>query len=869
MLKSVYFLAILFTLSCLTTQKAYSQTAAQSKVTIQANNLSIIDVFKHIEEQSGITFSYNSKLIKPDQTITYNGTASLESVLKAILDPLDIQFDFIERQVVLKKKKRKDSKKAVISGYVKDQLNGEAIIGATVSIDSLTIGVLTNAYGYYSFPVPDGEHTVNYSFVGYEPESIQITGNTDISYSVDLEEKPPILEEIVVTSDNVVELEEIQISKEKISPETVTEMPALFGEMDVVKSMEFVPGIKAHSDGSTFYYVRGGNRDQNLLMIDDAPVFNSSHLLGVFSTVIPDAINSIEIYKGDMPVTMGGRLSSVIDIRTKKGNDRRFEAWGNSTLISSKLGVEGPIKKGYSSFLVSGRISRLKYLFDNGEDDLKKLNFYDLTGKLNFTLGEKDNIYISTYTGKDNYFVDNVGLEWENILGSVRWNHLFNDKLFMNATLAGSNYDYFLHTDVSTNTKWKSRIATITLKSDFTYFKKANNIWSFGLAINGYNFNPGNLTTDNPNVQPPLISIRNAAETVVYGGQETKLTDKLGIRYGLRISSWSNQGGAFEFLFDENNSPSDTLFFDDGEDYIDFGNTEPRLSLNYEVTANAALKLSYTRNVQNVHLITNSISPFTSLEVWLPSSFNIEPEIADQIVFGYQQHLEKAGLLLSAELYFKNMQNQIDYEPHAETLLNPLIEGELRFGDATAAGLELTARKQTGRLSGWVGYTLSRARRTFEAINNGQEYNSFYDRPHEINLVMGYDLTERIKLGMNWTYYTGSPYSKPIGFFNYNGLEAPIYGEKNGSRLPDYHRMDVSATFTLNKNPTNRFRHDLSVSIFNLYGRKNTLFINYGKVEDAEGEFRMPSNLLENNRLTTQSYLFRFTPSITYNFRFL
>ncbi|QSE98061.1 TonB-dependent receptor [Fulvivirga lutea] len=869
MLRLVHFLAIFPIISCLAAQQAYAQTSAQKIITIQADNLPVGDVLDMIEEQAGISFSYNSKLIKTSQKVSYRGTATLENVLKSLFDPMGIEFDFIEQQVVLKKKKPKDSKKAVISGYVKDQLNGEAIIGATVSIDSLSIGVLTNAYGYYSFPIPEGEHKVTFSFIGYNPVSISVTGNRDVNYSIDLEEKPPVLEEIVITSDESVELEEVQLSKEKISAETVTEMPALFGEMDVVKSMEFVPGIKAHSDGSTFYYVRGGNRDQNLLMIDDAPVFNSSHLLGVFSTVIPDAINSIEIYKGDMPVSMGGRLSSVIDIRTKKGNDRRFEVWGNSTLISSKLGVEGPIKKGFSSFLVSGRVSRIKYLFDNGNDDLKKLNFYDLTGKLNFSLGPKDNIYISTYTGKDNYFVDNVGLEWENILGSLRWNHLFNDKLFMNATVAGSSYDYFLHTDVSTNTKWKSRIATITLKSDFTYFKKANNVWSFGLAINGYNFNPGNLTTDNPNVQPPLISIRNSAETVLYGGQEVKLTDRLGVRYGLRISSWSNQGGAFEFLFDENNSPMDTLFFDAGEDYIDFGNTEPRLGLNYELTPYSSLKFSYTRNVQNVHLITNSISPFTSLEVWLPSSYNIEPEIADLIVFGYQQQLKKSGLMLSAELYFKNMQNQIDYEPHAETLLNPLIESELRFGDAQAAGLELMARKELGRLRGWVGYTISRATRTFEDINEGKEFNSFYDRPHEINLVMGYDLTKRIKLGMNWTYYTGSPYSKPIGFFNYNGLEAPIYGEKNGSRLPDYHRMDVSATFRLNKNPESRFTHDLSFSIYNLYGRKNTLFINYGKVEDAEGEFRMPSNLLENNRLTTQSYLFRFTPSITYNFRFL
>ncbi|HNP17618.1 MAG TPA: TonB-dependent receptor [Fulvivirga sp.] len=842
------------------------------KIAINVVDMPLSDVLSEIATKGNLRFSYNPRKIPVDQKITYSASKSVKEILDDIMNLIDLEYAYVEKQIIIKarKKERKKDKDQNITlrGFIKDKNNGEALIGATVSIKQLGIGTASNPYGFYSLTIPKGTYDIAYSFIGFEEIRKQVEVNQFTNLSVEMEESPPVLEEVVVSAISAQDIGDVQMSKAKIQPKTVTEMPALFGEMDVVKSLEFIPGIKSHSDGSTFYYVRGGNRDQNLLIIDGAPIYNSSHMLGVFSTIIPDAVNSIDIYKGDMPASMGGRLSSVVDVRTKKGNDKKFQAWGNTGLISSKIGLEGPILKNKSSYLMSGRLSHIKWIVQRQNENIQDLYFYDLTGKVNFKFSPKDQLYFSTYTGADSFFEQNSGIKWTNVAGTLQWNHLFSDRIFLNTTMSASAYDYFLHTDRSNNTQWKSHISNFNIKGDFTYFIKPENILSFGTGFNTHNFNPGNLTTDNPNVQPPVVSTNNSLEAVIYGSHEVKLNEHWGVKYGVRLSSWNNNGPSFEFKFDENHNVIDTTYYNKNEDQGRYTYLEPRLGISYLPNDKSSVNISYSRNVQNVHLITNSISPFTSLEVWLPSSNNIKPQIADQVALGYNHYVHNLGLMFKVEGYYKEMQNQIEYEPHAKTLLNPLVEGELRFGKAKAYGVEFTLKKELGRLRGWIGYTYSRAKRTFDEINNGKTYNSFYDRPHEVNLVLGYDLSLRFKLGVNWTYYTGSPYSSPIGFYTYNGLETPIYGEKNNSRLPDYHRMDVSATYKLNKNPNKKYRHDLTLSIFNFYGRKNTLFINYNKTETADGEFKIPTNLLQNERVTSQYFLYRFTPSISYNFYF-
>ncbi len=833
----------------------------------------LAELLEIIAKKSGVRFSYNPKKIPADEVTRYTAVnKTVSAILKDISERFGIKYTLVEGQVILKPDKRPDKPAAsvyTLSGTIKDAGNGEALIGATVLIKELQTGTITNAFGFFSITIPKGKYTVSSSFLGYKDHLATVDLSTSIQQDITLDEELPVLEEVVVSNELPDVVQEITSGNTHVRPKAVEERPALFGEMDVVKSLESIPGVKLHADGSTFYYVRGGNRDQNLVLIDDAPIYNPSHMLGLFSTIIPDAVNDMTLYKGEMPASLGGRLSSVLDIRTKKGNDQNVEVWGSTGLISTKLGVEGPFRKDVSSFLVSARASTLKWIVQKVDDDIRQFDFYDFTTKVNVRINPGNRIFFSFYTGADNYFDTDNGISWSNTAGTLRWNHLFTDRLFMNTTVALAGYDYFLHSDTKTNTRWTSHISNLNVKSDFSYFIKPQSELTFGLGINGYNFNPGNLKSDSAITSVPSLSVRNSVELVLYANHELKLNEKWGVNYGARFSLWSNTGEAFEFVFDENRNPIDTLYYAKGDDYKQYVNIEPRLTVSYLLNENASIKASYARNAQNVHLISNSISPFTSLEVWLPSSINIKPQIANQVSLGYYRSLPHAGTSLTAEAFYKKMEHQIDYNAHAETLLNPLLERELRFGTATAYGIELLAKKDVGRLRGWAGYTYSRAKRKFADINEGKVYNAFYDRPHQVNLMVAYDISLRWNVGLNWTYSTGAPFSSPVSFYWYNGEEVPVYGQKNNDRLPDYHRLDMSATFKLNKNPEKRFQHSVSFSVYNLYGRKNSLFVNYNKVEDSNGELHIPSNLQDANRVTSHFYMFQFTPSIAYNFKFL
>jgi hypothetical protein len=853
---------------------ATAQQNPDTPISIALTNVSLAEALQQISQKSGVVFSYNPKKIPATEKISYR--ASNKSVI-AILNDFSISYNLkyqqVENQIVLKPEKKSESTKPAaeipitISGYVKDQQTGEVLIGSNVYVNELKTGTTTNSYGYYSLTVPKGTYTLKYSFVGFKDLVKPVTLTNSIQRDLTLEQEAPELKEIIITDNFAQDLVgEIQLGKLSISPATIEQRPSFFGELDVIKSLESVPGVKMHSDGSTFYSVRGGNRDQNLVIIDDAPIYNPSHLLGLFSTIIPDAVNDINFYKGDMPASYGGRLSSVLDIRTKKGNDQNFQAWGNFGLISTKLGIEGPFKKSASSYLLSTRISRLKWIMQLRDNNVKQFNFADVTAKVNVKLNASNRVFLSFYTGGDNYFANNSGIAWSNTALTLRWNHIFSEKLFLNTTFSGSNYDYFLHTDVASNTRWNSKIANLSVKSDFSYFASPVSEITFGTGIQGFGFNPGNIQSATA-TNLPSLSVKNSIEFFVYGNHEITLNEVWGVNYGIRMSSWGNNGEAFEFSFDQNHNPVDTTYYAAGQSYKAFGRVEPRLSIRRTIDDLSSVKFSYAKNVQNIHLISNSISPFTSLEVWLPSSINIQPEIADQLSLGYYRTLSTLGIAFSSEVFYKKMKNQIDYTAHAETLLNPALEGELRFGQGTAYGLELLAKKDEGRLRGWAGYTYSRSKRNFAELNNGNSFNSFFDRPHQINLMGSYDLSLRWNVGMNWVYTSGAPYSAPVSFYEFNGDEVPIYGQRNNARLPDYHRLDVSAKYRLNKNPEKKYQHDLSFSIFNFYGRKNTLFINYNKTETASGDFQIPTNLLDAERVSTQFYLFRFTPSISYNFR--
>ncbi len=848
----------------------YSQQTTSRKFDLEIKQMSLEDALNVISEQTGIPFSYNPRKIPIDQKISYSAKGkTMEEVMTDLTDIVSISYEWVENQIILKPIKRL-SKSAdrsfTISGFITDQSNGEVLIGATVIIPSLQVGATSNVFGFYSLTVPEGNYDVIYSYIGYETSREAVDLNKSHTVNKSMTISASVLAEIIVLSSTPSVLNEVQLSKSGLRPSTISEKPSFFGEADAVKALEAVPGIKMHSDGSTFYYVRGGDRDQNLILIDDAPIFNPSHLLGIFSTIIPEAVNDIEMYKGSMPASIGGRLSSVMDVRTKKGNDQHFESSGSIGLLSTKVSLEGPFKKDKSSYLISGRLSRVKWISNLVNDNIQKFHFYDLTGKLNFDLNEKNKLYFSFYTGSDNFLAANSGIEWTNNTSTLRWNHVFNKKLFLNTTLAAGTYDYFLHTDLSTQTKWNSHLSNVSLKADFSYFKSPDEEITFGLSMGGYNFGPGNVTRRGVTVAP-ITSVRNSNEIVLYGNHEVRFNDHWGLSYGLRLSAWTNQGESFEFVFDDNRNPIDTLFYPKGANYGRYENVEPRISLSYFLNVNNSIKSSYSRNVQNIHLVSNSISPFSSFEVWLPSSINIKPQTSDQWVVGYYRFLPRLGASVDAETFYKKMHNQIDYEAHAETLLNPLLERELRFGTAVAYGAEIQIRKEEGRLRGWAAYSYSRAQRKFAEINEGKTFNAFYDRPHQVNFMLSYDLNLRWNIGLNWNYSTGAPFSTPVSFYSFNGAEVPLYGEKNNDRLPDYHRLDLSATLQLNKNKERKFMHSLSFSIYNFYARKNPIFINYNKTETAPGTFRTPINLLNRDASTSQYFLFQFTPSASYNFK--
>lgn len=841
-------------------------------LSLDAENISLADLLSQITEKSGVAFSYNPKKIPVQQKTNYQATnKKLSQILDELATEFGLTFELVENQIILKPDKRSGKVAAqtfTLSGTIRDADSGEALIGASIFVHELQTGTVTNPFGFYSITIPAGTYTISYSFIGYK----DITWIADLSGPLKkdllLAEEAPVLKEILVSSTPSINTQ-LLTSHHNLTRSTVEERPQLLGEMDVIKSLESVPGVKFHSEGSTFYYVRGGHRDQNLILIDDAPIYNPSHMLGAFSTLIPDAVNDITLYKGDMPASFGGRLSSILDVRTKKGNDQHFVAWGNAGLISAKVGIEGPIRRNASSYLLSGRVSSFGWMVKRANENVERFDFHDLTGKVNLRINPSNRLFLSFYSGADNYFSDNRGISWSNNAATLQWNHLFSDRLFLNTTLSGGGYDYFLYTDVQTDTKWNSHISNLNLKTDFAYFVRPENEVTFGISLNGYAFNPGNLQSKSNIASIPALSVRNSGEFILYGNHEVKLSGKFGINYGLRFSAWSNHGEAFEYIFDENRIPIDTLYYTAGESYKQFRNIEPRLTISYFITDDSSLKTSFSRNVQNIHLISNSVSPFTSLDVWLPSSFNIKPQLSDQVTLGYYRTLSFGSASFSVEAFYKRMLNQIDYEAHAETLLNPMLESELRFGRAKAYGIELMTKKDEGRMNGWIAYTWSRAKRTFADINEGREYNAFSDRPHQINLITFYNISSRWKLGATWNYSTGSPYSSPISFYTFNGEEIPVYGQKNNARLPDYHRLDISGTYRLNKNPDNKFRHNLSFSIFNFYGRKNALFVNYNKVEDPEGSLKIPTDLTNPQRVTSQHHLFRFTPSISYNFKWL
>ena len=754
------------------------------------------------------------------------------------------------------------AQKYTLSGQVRDAANGEDIPFADVFVTNLeNTGVSTNVYGFYSLALPPGSYTVAYQYLGYRTEVRELVLDADQRLDIELAEDAETLQEVVVSS--VAEDQNLtrnEGSVTQIDVKEVKALPALGGEPDILKVFQLTPGIKAAGEGNAGFYVRGGGLDQNLILLDEAPVYNPSHLLGFFSVFNGDAIKGATVYKGGMSAEYGGRTASVMDIRMKDGNSKRFSASGGLGLIASRLTVEGPIQQDVGSFIVSARRTYADIflgLANEDDDGGTSLFFYDINAKANYRFGEKDRVYLSGYFGRDQLGIDDAfGLDWGNVTGTLRWNHLFSQRLFSNTTLIFSDYDYqFTLGADADRIGLQSVVRDLNVKQDFTYFLSDKTKLKFGANLIDHTIEPGNIDAgENTGINAMDAAESYGLEGALYVQADQEIGDRLRLSYGLRYSAFDRRGAGLAYDLDGAGNVVGTRTFGAGESIQFYDGWEPRVSANYQLDATSALKFGYNRNFQYLHLLTNSTAS-TPTDQWIMSSNNVAPQIADQVSLGYFRNLKDNAYELSAEVYYKDMQNVIEYRTGANVFFEDEVEQDLVFGDGEAYGLELNLKKNDGRLTGWLSYTLSRSLRRFDDINDGAQFPARQDRIHDVSLVLLYQLNEKLLLTGNFVYNTGDAVTFPTGRYTVDGTVVPLYTERNGYRMPEYHRLDLGLTWQRRK--TERFESSWNFSIYNAYGRENAFSINFQASETDPAVTE-----------AVQLSLFRWVPSATWNFKF-
>ncbi len=759
-----------------------------------------------------------------------------------------------------------------LSGYLKDASNGEALIGATIYVEEIHQGTASNAYGFYSLTIPEGNYTLQVSFIGYETVKQKIEATASKTISVSLIESTEQLAEVIVRGEAAnANVERVEMGMATLPVKTIKKLPAFMGEVDIIKTIQLLPGIQSGGEASSGLYVRGGGPDENLMLLDEAPVYNASHLMGFFSVFNSDAIKDIQVYKSGIPAEYGGKGSSVIDIRQKDGNSQRFGFEGGIGNLSSRLTLEGPIIKDKWSFILAGRRTYYDVLGKAaGLEELQdnKLYFYDLNGKSNLIINNNNRIYISGYMGDDVFSMgESIYMRWGNSTATARWNHIFGDKIFMNISAIYSNYDYNLGVpgDNADNFDWSSRIRDYNAKFDFTYFFNPNNTIKFGGNTILHHFRPGKVKTEGENSMFSDMELAqyNALENALYISNEQKISDRFTVQYGLRLSHFQQIGEGEVNIYQnpealKKNEIIETKEYKKGDKIGDaFVHLEPRLGMKYTLGRHNSVKSSFNRMVQNLHLITNTQSP-TPLDIWLPTSTYIKPLIVDQVSVGYFHNLNNNMWEASLELYYKNMQNVLDYREGAELFLNNAIETELLHGKGESKGLELLMKKSKGQLTGWVGYTWSKTSRKINGINNGNWYPSSYDRTHDVSVVSNYELNSRWNFAANFVFATGSPISYPVAKYTVQGNQIYEYSARNSNRIPDYHRLDISATYDFKKNENRRFKQSLNFSVYNVYGRRNAYSITPEANEDN----------LNQTQFLRISIIGAPIPSVTYNVKF-
>ncbi len=757
--------------------------------------------------------------------------------------------------------KSSEQRNPVLRGVIKDATNGETLIGATVYVTKTGQGTITNAYGFYSLSIPTGAYNLRISYLGYETQEVHILIEGNISRNFDLRPSSLALEEVVVSArrrdQNVTKT---QMSSIQLNAETIKRVPAFMGEVDLLKTIQMLPGIQNVAEGFSGFSVRGGSTDHNLILLDEAVVYNASHLLGFFSVFNSDAIKDMSVYKGDIPAQHGGRLASMLDIRMRDGNMKNFCLTGGIGSIASRLTLEGPIVKDRGSFMMSGRRTYADMFLALSSDSQIRNNalfFYDLNMKGNYILNDNHRIYLSGYYGRDVFaFQDIMKMSWGNATQTLRWNYIINERMFSNTSLIYSDYQHTLGFNQGINDYvWNSGITDYGIKSDLTFYLNPENTIRFGTQIFRHRFQPG-VITNGSNGNGITIPNNSALEYVLYVSNDQKLSRQLSVHYGIRYVVYQNIGEARVYSFDENYQSTGYTDYGRGDIYHTSGGLEPRLSAALMLCPVSSLKSSFSRTRQYMQLASNSSAGMPT-DVWFPVSPNVKPQMSDQVALGYFRNLADNMFETSVEVYYKNMQNQIDFRDNAQINFNEKIEGEIRTGMAEAYGMEFMVRKNEGSLTGWVSYTFSSTHRKIDEINNGNWYRANYDKPHNFSLILNKDLGRRLDIGLNWVYSSGAPVTLPTGRWEYGGVIMPGYSERNGYRLPDYHRLDLSATMQLGIARERRLNHELNLSIYNVYSRKNPFTIYF---EPEEGS--------THNMSAKQLSLFGIVPAVTWNFKF-
>ena len=772
--------------------------------------------------------------------------------------------------------------KFTLSGTITDSKSNETLIGVNVVIPELKTGTTTNEYGFYSITIPKGKYTLQVSYLSFQTIEEIITLDKSIKNNFKLSAAEEQLEEVTITDNKkATNIRKAEMSVNKLSIATIKKMPVVLGEVDVLKSILLLPGVTNAGEGASGFNVRGGAADQNLILLDEANIFNSSHVFGFFSVFNPDAIKDLKLYKGGIPSRFGGRASSVLDIYQKDGSSTGFHVNGGIGLISSRLLAEGPIVKDKGSFLIGGRAS-YAHLFLKLSKDQKDnaAYFYDLNSKLSYKLNPNNNLYLSGYFGRD---VFSINKSFVNVYGNstlnLRWNHLFSDKLFSNLSLIYSDYYYGLDLGFI-DLRWDSGIKNYNIKYDFKNYISDNFKLNYGLNAIYYDFNPGTVKPlgSESGINYDQLEKKKALEPAVYIDIEQSISKKLSLSYGLRYSLFYRLGASNintyandtpvvfnqDLQIYEKATPTGSIHYGKNKTIADFSNLEPRAAIAYQLNDNQSVKVSYNRMVQYLQLISNTSSP-TPLDVWTPSDKYIKPQIADQVAIGYFRNFSNAMYSLEVESFYKTIKNRLDYIDGANLIANDAIEQIILNGRMRSYGLEVMLRKNEGRLTGWISYTLSKSQQqtpgrnaSETGINNSQWYNSLYDKTHNIAITSAYTLTKKWSFGANFALQTGQPVTYPSGKYEYeyDGITVPSYGLRNGNRLPTYHHLDISATLTPHKNNNRKWKSEWVFSVYNLYGRKNAASINFRQ------------NAETGNNEAVKTSIFGIVPAVSYNFKF-